>query len=428
MACSTADKCLALSDAYYQAYGIVPGGARSSLDQWKSLNKFSDSTIEESRASYYNRGDLAIGRDMHCKTYRLPDAGLPFTFATLACYVSNYGDGVHAFGTSDPGKSIANAVAAGQPLATVVMEGTYVVDGPNYRVADIMFAVYNNDGLPIKAAILDSSKGGANEQAVPGTCLSCHGGNGGYDAQGRRQKFGATGYMVVREAHFLAFDPSQFLFGDGTRLVPNAAEQEAFRKLNSQIRAAYALVGNSDLTRDLIDGWYSWCGGVDKPSCTIDEVNHAFVPSGACTADTPGSYKTCGWTTGRPKFADKKPAFDMVEFYKRVPARYCRGCHIAGPQAFNVQNFKSWSSGSLVDIFVRQNHTMPFAEATFNGFWQDQGAVRLLSQYLDDVALPTEHTVCLNKCAAQQQKCNQIPGNTRRQCTTEWRECVQACP
>src|SRR5215469_12943010 len=40
--------------------------------------------------------------------------------------------------------------------------------------------------------------------------------------------------------------------------------------------------------------WYSWCGGVTQPNCTIDFVNHAFIPNLQCTSDTTPA--TCGWS------------------------------------------------------------------------------------------------------------------------------------
>ena len=97
------------------------------MTQKAQINPGLSSQLDEKPGSphYYNRGDLQIGRDMHCRSY----PGV-FMVEVLACYVTNYGDGTSSFEKSTPGLAIDNAIAAklfslnGAPnglIATVVI-------------------------------------------------------------------------------------------------------------------------------------------------------------------------------------------------------------------------------------------------------------------------------------------------------------------
>lgn len=447
MDCNSAASCEELAKAYYRYIGVynaqnLPTADRGSLAGWKRLHGFSaDPQVEtegEVRVSYFNVGDLRIGRDMHCRVYPTPVSGpVPFTFKTLACYVTNFGDGIAAqndFGVSSPGPAIANAQAATsdphRSIATVVMDTVYA-ENFGFRESEVFFAAYGNDDAPLPLARLDVSANKTNFQAVPGTCLSCH---GGFGRNGIRSKVElAGGQVVVQNARFLPFDPFQFLFGDGTRRVPNADEQEKFRKLNAMIRDLYAPWSTFPI-RELIDGWYGWCGGVKTAGCTIDEAGHPFVPAGVCTPDVAGIYRSCGWTTGKPPFADRKPGFDIQAFYKGVVGPYCRTCHIASPERFNVQNYGTFASGNAVlpRIHIRENFKMPFAEATYNNFYADASAQTLLRQYLDNIAVPVPVTplqLCLGSCGKTRDHCMRTATNiaARARCIAELKECRDEC-
>jgi len=88
---------------------------------------------------------------------------------------------------------------------------------------------------------------------------------------------------------------------------------------------------------------------------------------------------------------------------------------------FNVQSFAAWSSlNSLVDSQVRGVFAMPLAEATFNNYWNDPQAQKLLSQYLDDVdVLSATQQACVNKCGSVLRAClveaDDLDGHARAQ-------------
>lgn len=436
MACNSPSSCQAITASYYQTIGAVPNGARATLALWKELHGFGAPGGVEQSAVFYNRGDLAIGRDMHCRTYSPPiPSNSPLTPVTLACYVANFSDGEpgHAFGNSDPAKAIVRATQGQNPLATVVMETTYFKE-LSIGDPEVYFIVYDANGQPDPAPVLDGSKGGRNKQSVPGICLSCHGGIGGYNASNAPEPLSirSNGTVNVVEGQFLPFDPSLYLFGDGTRRVATPNEQEDLRALNAMIRAIYASrPKNSHVIKDAIDGLYSWCGGVDKAGCSIDDKNHPFVPAGPCTADGRNERKTCGWTTGIPPYANMKPGFEITDFYTKVIAPYCRNCHLGAPQKFNVQNYASFSVANAARVrSVIGNHQMPFAEATFKNYFADTEATTLMSNYLDQVVVPgkTRRQRCREECAATKTRCDAEPNPNHRQCREEWRACYAACP
>lgn len=103
--------------------------APGSLAAFKSTYGF---PAGEVTATYYNDGDLGLGREMHCK---LVGAG-------VACYVTNY-SGIAGQAAFDQPVStvLADAVARQHAFATVAMSYTGI-PGPNA----VKFVVYDASG------------------------------------------------------------------------------------------------------------------------------------------------------------------------------------------------------------------------------------------------------------------------------------------
>jgi hypothetical protein len=118
-----------------------------------------------------------------------------------------------------------------------------------------------DDFVPNTEALLDTD----GAKAVPGVCIACHGGT--YNAAGAPHN--------VSGARFLPFDTPSFLYDQVNARFSATSQNEAFRTLNIIARntdtdgsGPPALAPGqvcSSITcqtiRDLIDGWYSWCGG-----------------------------------------------------------------------------------------------------------------------------------------------------------------------
>jgi hypothetical protein len=170
-------------------------------------------------------------------------------------------------------------------------------------------------------------------------------------------------------SRFLPFDVPSFLFptaGGQNGPFSAAGQSEKFRTLNLIARNSSTDGQNgpvkngitSQTVRDLINGWYSWCGGVGKQNCSIDDTNHAFIPSAACaSASAPA---TCGWSTGTPQGA---------KYYQTVPRVYCRTCHVAHSDSFNFQNYQAVKAKHSQPCGAVDSYYMPFAQVPYNRFW-----------------------------------------------------------
>jgi hypothetical protein len=370
------------ADQYYRKIGVyvddnnTPSSATGSFDNWKKSFGFSADPTKpaagEFRAVYYNNGDLRFGRDMHCVSTTPASSVVPLSWS--ACYVTNFGDGVKSFG-SDPQTAIHNAEIEGShaKIATVAMVSTVANPFAGQRnippqfVNSVNFYVYDAAGKPLSQAILDSQ----GPKSVPGVCMACHGGS--YTSVDSQQPADSH---TVSNARFLPFDAASFIF-DGTS--PSFSEREqrnAIRQLNGVVLNANLTSFNqitSSTISDLIKGWYQWCGGPQAPGCYIDQKLHPFVPASACTSASQPA--TCGW---------KQPFYDASQLYLQVPSKYCRTCHVANSDRFNLENYDAFQQArDLVKDAVFQEHYMPFAQVPYNNLWSDAAARQTLLNFLN---------------------------------------------
>lgn len=308
---------------YYKTIGALDANGKPTVygtfKGFKKIFGFGASPLQptsgEIVSTYYNNGDLQFGRDMHCRN----DTPADINIITVVCYVSNYGAGGATFGAS-PQPAIANAAANTGRIATVAMQYVYIPGLPTlpsnkYPVNFYVFGGSLNgdfdDGGLLTSAKLDGDTGA---KAVPGLCLSCHGGS--YDA--------TPGAHNALSSNFLPFDSPTFFYSTSNTSLEEAAQREPVRQLNSLV---------ADLTQQratitqLITGWYSYCGGVGKANCYIDDANHPFFPNESCVTGADNT-KSCGWpaTLG---------GINAQSFYQSVPRLRCRTCHVALSNFFN---------------------------------------------------------------------------------------------
>ena len=203
-------------------------------------------------STYYNAGDLGIGREMQCQ---------PQTDGGLACAVSNYG----TFG-GDAKDALDRAITGIGAFATVAMVYRPPLDAPN----SVQFIVYGATGSLATTARLDTA--GDNE-AIPNNCLNCHGSTATYDPIAHQ----------VKDARFLPWDMTTLDFS--TRAGFRENEQEPnLRHLNKLVRDA----ATSEGVRELVDGWYA--AGPPATDFTpagwrdveLDRKVYAYVVSETC--------------------------------------------------------------------------------------------------------------------------------------------------
>jgi hypothetical protein len=343
---------------YYASIGTASNGTGSSissaLNTLAKFRSFYQFAGEEEVTYYYNRGDLGLGREMHC-TDRWGTDG------QIACYVTNYAagdDGTEfTFGLS-PEIAFDN-MAAGNDVATVAM---VYRDKAQAGKDKLFFAVYDGAGNLANAAPLDRhglnyanefARTGAPDPAlfgtpgvnfnnhIPSNCLSCHGGT----YQGSQPR--------VQGAFFLPFDLDQFEFKQESG-YEREHQQTAFMNMNEMVRrVAYRSTNDVDhpVVRQ-IDGWY-------------DNFAHR---SEALLTDFDSSYVPDGWDD---------TASDITA-YQTVVRPSCRGCHITSPFSFE----SSAQFGALASLIATDlgSHSMPHALQTQRLFWQS-GQVNALETY-----------------------------------------------
>lgn len=305
------------SEPAAQAYQRSWGYERGDLEAWKRSNRFGERS--EARAVYFNAGDLALGRDMHCAAYGRtsdgrdevdPDAAW-VNQSSLACYVSNHGPRPGQAGFPNARAAIADAISQHQPFATVAME---LWGGGAGQRGHVRFFAFGEDGRAVTRVVLD----GEGPKFMPDACLSCHGGR--YDPVNGS----------VEGAAFLPFDVHSFQFSETDPQYSLAAQDAVFRRLNDMVAQSRG------------DDWR-------YPNDLITDFIAGLSQHGA-------DYVPASWS--------KAPAL-----YRDVVRPYCRTCHLAArPDVISSSDaflsFKPRLELTLCGLF-----TMPHAEVPYKKFW-----------------------------------------------------------
>lgn len=332
------------TDHYYDTVGSNASGRGASirdglgtLDQFKSQFGFGSFGIT---TSYYNRGDLGLGREMHCSDRMTSNQ------QSIACYVTNYASGPagseFTFGFS-PQIAFAN-MDAGNIVATVAMVYRKKAD-----TNKVIFMVYDANGDLTNTAPLDrhginfvnTNQGapGVNfNNHIPSNCLNCHG--GAY----------ASGTFEVSGALFLPFDLDQFDY----RVSPSRAGQEStFATMNQLVRTVAAGVTQNPAHPVVtqIDKWYEAGDG---------RFHGEAVPTGwAAPAD--------------------------VGVFQSVVRKSCRGCHMTS--GFSFDSAEAFIQSRLDIAQDIKSHAMPHALQTQRLFWQS-GQPTILADYFRNKGFP----------------------------------------
>lgn len=230
-------------------------------------------------ALYFNKGDLGLGRWMHCTKSSGIVSGC---FNETACYVENRA------ATDRNGRLRFGDFIGSGPLllgsrlfATVAMvsRGNMPVDAPN----KVFFVVYDNaanrDNPPLAFRAPLDTKG--YNTFIPGNCLVCHGSGGSFQGGFTTDPRRATPTQRVTQAYFLPFDLKSFLYyspASGIAGVSRGEQETQFKLLNQFVFLTD--IGQNHDAKELISGWY---GGEGFPRDTFDDN---FVPEGWSQSDS----------------------------------------------------------------------------------------------------------------------------------------------
>ncbi len=311
-------------------------------------------TNGEVESTYYNKGDLGIGRNMHCRRYvRLlswfnKEKG-------LACYVMNYaktfnGEVSGVFFGEDEDFVLQQTIlkAPVNHFATVAM---VQIEGSNRTD----FIVYDDIGNLQPFARLD---GTGHNAAVPTNCLSCHG--GAYSGS-------TTAGGIATDARFLPFDSDP-------RILKFSATQPG-----------YTLAAQATNIRNLnmmIHQFPQTTTAVKKQIALMYSGNENAAPG---PAYVPGFVPTT-WQDDA----------QSIKLYREVVHPYCIGCHLSfpNPAVTGYDPFASYSAfvadapTVINDVCVA--HRMPNAQQTANAFWKSPARAYLLNAFgaLTDICDP----------------------------------------
>ena len=356
---------VAYAEAYYRA--IDPQNAKDTLAKWKAANGFETGTGTEYNVIFGDRRDLGYGRRMYVR--QNPDG-------TLAFYVENY-------------LIQAGPEYAYSPLnldAAIVRDTRWIVGinaiefspGPNGGASFPKFFNYGPEGGRRLEVDLD----GRGLKAMPGPCISCHGGRGDAltppDASGKPLfNLVQNGVSLTRgdvQAHLHPFEPDAFDFST-TRPGFSRQEQEAaIKSINRMILCSYPVATPSTAPEDacrrasassewegtaaaLIKNAY---GGDGLPAATF---NDTYVPE---------SYLVAGQQT----------------LYREVVAPSCRTCHVMrGTAAQSDLDFNSYEklvgNADRIKAHVIDRGNMPLAKIVYDAFWGSSSRPQVLATFLE---------------------------------------------
>jgi K319-like protein len=375
------------ADAYYRA--IDPNNDKDTIDKWKTQNGFGGGTGTELLAVFRDAKDLGYGRRM---------TGRKNTDGSIAFYVENYNVTPNA--SSGGYSSILNVEAAIRrdtrwhvgtnaiEWSTASCSAAELAEGCN---PNIKFAKYYNfsskDGTRQLAVDLD----GNGLKAMPGPCITCHGGRGDPltppdAANGGKPRFPLVENSVSRkrgdvQAKLHGMNVDSFGYSPDIAGFSKTDQQATLRTFNQWILCTYPLPAASALAEDacrvpagpnewqgtaaeLIKAWY---GGPGMPNGIFQD-----------------SYVPAGWA-GNPSL------------YTGVVAPYCRTCHILrgtknqddidftklGTPAVGstpATGFQSYADRIKAHVFDRG--TMPLALIVYDAFWSSD-APNQLATYIN---------------------------------------------
>lgn len=354
------------TEDYYKSVYVTANGRRvEGLSIWDFLptletfkatyfgrceNRPDTLRVDASPATYFNKGDLGIGRKMRCRYNPCPDS------EETACYVENYGnrDGTPFFSPDKTESEVA--IKRNNPFATVAMVSRGLMEADEAN--KVFFVVYDPSGnLQTGPAPLDNAE---HNTTIPGNCVACHGAAAKYD----------TDKQEITAAYFLPFDLEHALDFYGTTSsdpLSRAAQENKFKTLNRIIAKTDLYTLNH--AKALLNGFYGEGEGFD--------VN---LPGN----DWPLAVFQDDWA---PKDW-LNPSGAPRQLYRRIIAPYCRTCHISHDEKPKPNlALSSFDDFNILAASIRQqvcktqnSFIMPNAELTSHQFWASDARAQLVQR------------------------------------------------
>ena len=347
------------AEAYYR--DIDPLNERDTAAKYRAKNGFDSGSGEQVTVIFGDVRDLGTGRRM---TVRRNVDG------TIAFYVENYAVKLAA----DYAFNVANldAAIARDTRWFPYANGIEFSPGPNGGVSFPKF--YNFNGATGERQ-LEVSIDGRGIKAMPGVCISCHGGRGDPltppDAQGKRHfPIVANGVSQQRgdvQAHLHPFEADALAFSDTPGWT--RAEQEAsIKKVNTWILCSYP---KTAADKDPEDACRRDAGPSEWQGTAAALIKSAYggpgLPNPTFKDDyVPESWQRAGQST----------------LYRNVIATSCRACHVMrGVTGNSDQDFTTYekfaSFSDRIKMHVIDRGNMPLVRLIWDRFWNTTTASTL---------------------------------------------------
>jgi hypothetical protein len=402
------------ANAYYRA--IDPGNAKDTIDKWRTVNGFTGYSVRpgtEHLAVFRDVKDLGYGRRMTAR--RNSDDN------SVAFYVENY--------KVTPGSAVDYSIELNVEAAirrdTQWHVGTNAIEWtttPCINIANgalsnfdppdcdgtVKFAKYYNfssaDGTRQLAVDLD----GRGMKAMPGPCITCHGGRGDpltpNDVSGK-PRFPLVENLPSRKrgdvgAHLHGQNVDSFSFSTSQPGFAKADLQPFLTDFNQWILCTYPSA-TPGTTVSAAPGGTPW-GSCTRPTAgnnewqgTAAEMIQSWYGGPAMTGTFSDTYVPAGWNSS---ITIPGTTFTPTELYKNVVAPYCRICHIlrgtknqddinfmslVTPAVVGVTlagGFQTYADRIKVHVFERGN--MPLSLIPHTDFWNST-APQMLASFID---------------------------------------------
>ena len=366
--------------AYYRAVDAT--SQRDTLARFRAINGFGTGG-QEHAVVFRDVRDLGYGRRL---TGRLNAGG------DIAFIVENYNVSVlpGAYSTLN-----AEAAVAADPKWHIGTNGIEYSATPCDAAKDpaacdptVRFAKFYNYDPVTGARNLIINLDGRGDKAMPGPCITCHGGRGDpltpSDAGGQ-PRFPFVGNSASKKrgdtlAHLQPFNVDTFQFSTAAGF--SRADQEAkFKDFNLWVLCSFPLVGAAAGPEDNCRR----AATADEWQGTAAEMLKAWYGGpGMPTAVYVDNYVPTLWQAGNVG----APAENL---YKQVVAPYCRTCHIQRGNAHQSDidftskaKFDGYADRIKAHVFDRGN--MPLAFIVYDDFWRSSAPTQL-ARYLESLGV-----------------------------------------
>ncbi|MEQ1516351.1 MAG: hypothetical protein ABL931_07680 [Usitatibacteraceae bacterium] len=294
----------AWAQAYYAA--VDPNNQKDTLDKWKAANGFGSGTGTEVNVVFGDVRDWGYGRNL---TFRQNLNG------TVAANVENYFQ--EAAGGYTYSRVHLEAAVIKDPLSHKGTNAIEVTPGPNGGPNFAKFYTFD-PGTGARRLTIDMD--GRGEKAMPGPCISCHGGRGDAltppDANGKRlfnlvqNSVSKTRGDVQARLHVVEPDVLDYSTAAGfTR-----ADQEAkIKVINRMVLCTYPIATASTFPEDACRpaaNQNEWQGAAAA------QIKNAYGGDGLPKAVFEDTYVPNSWLVA-----------GQSTLYKEVVATSCRACH-----------------------------------------------------------------------------------------------------